>query len=415
MAIQSDGTLWATGEGYPGQLGLGDSTDRSVFTQVGTGTTWSKVVCGYTMTLALKTDGTLHGTGYNVYNNLGTGNSSYTTSFTQAGVATTWTDMSCGAAHSIGLRSDGTLWGVGYDRWGRLGFNSIGIVTTWTQIGVSTLWTAVKCGDAHSMALRSDGTLYGTGRNTYGQLGNGTTPDEGYFIQIGSDTLWEALDCGYWNTIARKSDSTLWGTGRNSYGQLGLNDTTDRSTLTQIGVTSDWGLIASGGAHTAIGINTITPPGQHRGVAGIDGGVLFNGNTIIGDRTNGKIYALDMNVYTDNGGEIKRVRRTQIVDDGMLFVLHQWIEIEFEAGVGLDVAAGVDGYDPQAELKWSDDGGETWSAGRSVSIGRYQQFVTRAVWRQLGKSRNRIYELTITDPVKVVLIGADTLEKACRA
>jgi len=155
--------------------------------------------------------------------------------------------------------------------------------------------------------------------------------------------------------------------------------------------------------------------GNHLGIAGIDGGVLFNGQTIIGDRSNGKLYALNMDVFTDNGNPITRVRRTQIINKKRVQVLHHKIEVEFEPGVGLDVAAGADGQDPQAILKWSDDGGNSWSAGRSVDIGEFEQYGTRAIWRQLGKSRNRIYELTITDPVKVVLIGADARLTACKA
>ncbi|MCK4826848.1 hypothetical protein KA005_64530, partial [bacterium] len=153
--------------------------------------------------------------------------------------------------------------------------------------------------------------------------------------------------------------------------------------------------------------------GNHRGISGIDSGVLFAGKTLIGDRSNGKIYYLDMDTYTDNGLPITRVRRTQIINKEKVNVIHNRVEVEFEPGIGLDVAAGVDGQDPQATLKWSDDGGNTWSNGRSVDIGEYQKYGTRAIWRRLGKSRNRIYELTVEEPVKIVLIGAYSNIKAC--
>ena len=153
--------------------------------------------------------------------------------------------------------------------------------------------------------------------------------------------------------------------------------------------------------------------GNHRSISGIDSGVLFAGKTLVGDRSNGKIYYLDMDTYTDNGQPISRVRRTQIINKEKLKILHNRLEVEFEPGVGLDVAAGVDGYSPQAILKWSDNGGKTWSTGRSVNIGKYQKYGTRAVWRRLGKSRNRVYELTIEEPVKIVLIGAYSNIQAC--
>ena len=148
--------------------------------------------------------------------------------------------------------------------------------------------------------------------------------------------------------------------------------------------------------------------GNHRSISGIDGGVLFAGKTMIGDRSNGKIYYLDMNTYTDNGQPITRVRRTQIINKERVNVIHNRVEIEFEPGVGLEGGGG-----PQAILKWSDDGGHTWSSGRSVNIGGYQQYGTRAIWRRLGKSRNRIYELTIEEPVKIILIGTYANIKAC--
>jgi len=134
----------------------------------------------------------------------------------------------------------------------------------------------------------------------------------------------------------------------------------------------------------------------------------------MGHKSNGKIYSLNMDTYTEEGEAIKRIRRTQIINRERVNVMHHKIEIEFEAGVGLDVAEGEDGEDPQASLRWSDDGGNTWSDARTVDIGEYQKWGTRAIWRTLGKSRNRIYELTIEEPVKCVIIGAYSDLKACR-
>jgi hypothetical protein len=62
--------------------------------------------------------------------------------------------------------------------------------------------------------------------------------------------------------------------------------------------------------------------------------------------------------------------------------------------------------DPQAMLDWSDDGGHTWSNEHWAGIGRVGDYAARAVWRRLGRSRNRVYRVTITDPVKVVMLGA---------
>ena len=90
--------------------------------------------------------------------------------------------------------------------------------------------------------------------------------------------------------------------------------------------------------------------------------------------------------------------------NGLENVFHHLLEIEFEAGVGLVTGQGDD---PQAMLRWSDDGGHEFGSEHWVGIGKLGQYNNRARWKKLGRSRDRIYELKISDPVKVVLISAD--------
>ena len=65
------------------------------------------------------------------------------------------------------------------------------------------------------------------------------------------------------------------------------------------------------------------------------------------------------------------------------------------------------GDDPQAMLRWSNDGGSTWSNEHWVSIGKIGRYQNRAIWRRLGWSRDRIFEVAITDPVKPVIVSAN--------
>jgi hypothetical protein len=70
----------------------------------------------------------------------------------------------------------------------------------------------------------------------------------------------------------------------------------------------------------------------------------------------------------------------------------------------------VVGANPQLMLRWSDDGGHTWNGERTVSMGRTGQYGTRAIFRRLGmtlKLRDRVYEISGTDPVKVAIMGAE--------
>lgn len=68
------------------------------------------------------------------------------------------------------------------------------------------------------------------------------------------------------------------------------------------------------------------------------------------------------------------------------------------------------GYDPQVMLRWSDDGGHTWSNEHWRSMGKIGQFGYRTIWRRLGmtlKLRDRVYEVSGTDPVKIAIMGAE--------
>jgi hypothetical protein len=68
------------------------------------------------------------------------------------------------------------------------------------------------------------------------------------------------------------------------------------------------------------------------------------------------------------------------------------------------------GYNPQAMLRWSDDGGHTWSNEHWTSIGLIGNYGKRAFWRRLGmtlKIRDRVYEVSGTDAVKIAIMGAE--------
>ena len=62
--------------------------------------------------------------------------------------------------------------------------------------------------------------------------------------------------------------------------------------------------------------------------------------------------------------------------------------------------------DPMAMLRWSDDGGNTWSKERWESFGGLGEYRTRVKWNALGASRDRVYWFQISDPVKVILINS---------
>lgn len=126
---------------------------------------------------------------------------------------------------------------------------------------------------------------------------------------------------------------------------------------------------------------------------------------LVGDYETGKVYELDENYYSDNGDEITRLRRAPHITSGLKNVFCHSFQLDMETGVGIDGSG--QGTDPQAMLRWSDDGGHTWSNETWASIGAIGAKKTRVIWRRLGSFSDRVFEVRITDPVKVVLIGAE--------
>lgn len=124
-----------------------------------------------------------------------------------------------------------------------------------------------------------------------------------------------------------------------------------------------------------------------------------------GDYQNGNIYQQDRTIYTDNGGVLRAQRRTPHVwsRENRKRVFHAQMQIEFTPGVGLQTGQG---QQPQAMLRWSDDGGFTWNQEIWASIGAAGQTKNRAIWYQLGEARDRVWEVNITDPVPRDIIGA---------
>ena len=169
---------------------------------------------------------------------------------------------------------------------------------------------------------------------------------------------------------------------------------------------------------------------------------VFQGMVLVGDYANGKIYELDSTNYTDDGNNIRRLRRAPHLVSDLQRQYFEEFQIQFQPGVGftgLSVApyiyigtpytiyptatlvipatqTVVIGFAtlqnqtttlPQAMLRWSDDGGSTWSNEHWVTIGQTGKYKNRAIWRRLGQARDRVFEVVVTDPVKAVIVSAN--------
>lgn len=145
---------------------------------------------------------------------------------------------------------------------------------------------------------------------------------------------------------------------------------------------------------------------RHRG----NSQATFNGEIVIGDFENGNLYTYDLDYYQDNGQIQKWLRSWRALppdQNDLNRTTHHKLQLDMETGVGLITGQGEN---PEVMLRWSDDGGHTWSNEHWSSAGRIGEYGYRAIWRRLGmtlRGRDRVYEVSGTDPVRTYIMGAE--------
>jgi len=138
--------------------------------------------------------------------------------------------------------------------------------------------------------------------------------------------------------------------------------------------------------------------------------ISYQDDVLVGDYENGNIYAYDLDVYTDNGAPQRWLRSWRALPTGqndLMRTAQHALQLDCQTGVGLVTGQGSD---PEVMLRWSDDGGHTWSNEHWRKMGAIGQYGFRTIWRRLGmtmKLRDRVYEVSGTDPVKIAIMGAE--------
>lgn len=124
---------------------------------------------------------------------------------------------------------------------------------------------------------------------------------------------------------------------------------------------------------------------------------------MIGDAYSGNIYFLDWENYTENGNTMRFLAHSAPVQADKLRVYINRVELDMETGVA---PATGQGSAPQILLRWSKDGGKTWSRLQPYrSMGALGEYLARLRWISLGQAYQWVFELVITDAIKRVLIA----------
>jgi hypothetical protein len=114
--------------------------------------------------------------------------------------------------------------------------------------------------------------------------------------------------------------------------------------------------------------------------------------------------------FVDDAGQpIRRLRRSPTVINEMEWIPFAKFAADFDTGLGPQPAlqdGGGNDRAPQAMLRWSDNRGKTWSNEHIADCGKAGEYNMRVIWWRPGRSRYRVWELSVSDPIPWTLVDA---------
>ena len=188
VALSEAGHVFTWGNGDYGRLGHDDEEDQRAPRQVEAGRFGGEkvvfVAAGGDHTLAVTAGGRLYTWGLGCYGQLGHGDTGNRWVPTEVGSGTFGGSAvvmaACGYLHTLVVTQDGALWACGWGGKGRLGLNDVAPRHVFERVGAGAFGgarvVAAAAGDDHSAAVTEDGALW-----TWGNGGNG---------QLGHDDVW---------------------------------------------------------------------------------------------------------------------------------------------------------------------------------------------------------------------------------
>lgn len=128
------------------------------------------------------------------------------------------------------------------------------------------------------------------------------------------------------------------------------------------------------------------------------------GKHLVGDRSTGTIWEMDTAFHTDVDGQgIRRLRQAPALTDEHKRVPIDQLELLMDVGVGSQSGQGAD---PQALLRLSQDGGQTFGNEHRAAVGMVGQYRQRVKWTRLGAPVDAVARVVWTDPAPTRVVGA---------
>jgi alpha-tubulin suppressor-like RCC1 family protein len=260
-ALRDNGTVWAWGDDFEGELGSNVATSIGLPRLIGSLNSVNRIAAGAFAAYAIRDNGTVWAWGDNGFGQLGSGSSSLIATSPEeavhlAGVVAVAADTSDGYA----LLRNGTVWGWGADfarqlgagdcRTTMVGSDHVCVASTVPrQVAGLAGAVAIAAGGNAGFALLRDGTVWAWGDDECGELGNGTrTADDAVPVQVRGLRHVIAIAAGACSAYAVLRDGTVWSWGEGNNGQLGDGSDTSSDVPVQVSGLSDVVQVAGGGA-----------------------------------------------------------------------------------------------------------------------------------------------------------------------
>lgn len=127
---------------------------------------------------------------------------------------------------------------------------------------------------------------------------------------------------------------------------------------------------------------------------------FLNGQHIIGDYLDNRVYVYDQNYYMDDDQPIRKMRQTPHSSSDLAMLFYKTMQVDMQVGVGDQT------LDPRVVLRVSRDGGNTFGNPLYASAGKAGRYLTRVRWQRLGKARDAVFQVYCDDNAFITFLSA---------
>jgi alpha-tubulin suppressor-like RCC1 family protein len=255
LAVTQQGDLLAWGNNTNGQLGLGDQVRRKTPQRVASLShkKITRAVCSLKSSLVVTEEGTLFAFGYNTNGQLGLGDTRDRLLPTElTSISEKIISVSSGRAHSLALTEDGKIYAWGFNDSGQLGLGHAHQQNQPKKLTLSEKIIVIACGAHFSVSLTQRGHIYIWGNGEFGELGFGNFETSFTPKKLTLPEKISTITCGHNHTLAVSERGGFYLWGCNKYGQLGFGDRNHRNLPEKSNLDFQISAIFAGSSHNMV-------------------------------------------------------------------------------------------------------------------------------------------------------------------